>query len=154
MINSFKHYLIEEEKTAYFTFGRMNPPTVGHEKLVNAIIKKAISVKGTPLVYLSKTQDKKKNPLDQKTKSGYVSKMNPNVKVKGSSKEHPNFLSYAKKMHGKGVKHLHVVTGDDRKDEFHKTLSKYNGHKDHYNFKSITNTSSHVSCVNIYIFCK
>ena len=58
--------------TAVVTFGRMNPPTVGHEKLVNAIIKKAISVKGTPLVYLSKTQDAKKNPLsyDDKIKFG------------------------------------------------------------------------------------
>ena len=40
MINSFKSYLIEEEKTTFFTFGRMNPPTAGHEKLMNVLAKK------------------------------------------------------------------------------------------------------------------
>lgn len=127
------------EAHGVFTFGRMNPPHAGHQAVVDKVADVAKKNKAKHAhVVVSHSQDKKKNPLDQKTKSGYVSKMNPNVKVKGSSKEHPNFLSYAKKMHGKGVKHLHVVTGDDRKDEFHKTLSKYNGHKDHYNFKSIT----------------
>ena len=37
MISSFKSYLIEEEKVVYFTFGRMNPPTIGHEKLLNKL---------------------------------------------------------------------------------------------------------------------
>ena len=41
VINSFKNYLVEEEKTVYFTFGRMNPPTIGHEKLLNSLAAKA-----------------------------------------------------------------------------------------------------------------
>jgi hypothetical protein len=41
MINSFKDYLIEAEKETYFTFGRMNPPTSGHEKLIVSLAKKA-----------------------------------------------------------------------------------------------------------------
>ena len=127
------------EAHGVFTFGRMNPPHAGHQAVVDKVADVAKKNKAKHAhVVVSHSQDKKKNPLDQKTKAGYVSKMNPNVKVKGSSKEHPNFLSYAKKMHQKGVKHLHVVTGDDRKDEFHKTLNKYNNHPDHYNFKSIT----------------
>ena len=51
MINSFKNYLVEEEKTVYFTFGRMNPPTTGHEKLMNELAKKA--GKNSYRVYLS-----------------------------------------------------------------------------------------------------
>ena len=39
MITSFKNYLSEEEKVVYFTFGRMNPPTVGHEKLLNKLFR-------------------------------------------------------------------------------------------------------------------
>ena len=56
--------------TAVIAFGRMNPPTVGHEKLINKVINEAISRGGDPLVYLSKTQDSDKNPLsyDQKLK--------------------------------------------------------------------------------------
>ena len=127
------------EAHGVFTFGRMNPPHAGHQAVVDKVADVAKKNKAKHAhVVVSHSQDKNKNPLDQKTKAGYVSKMNPNVKVKGSSKEHPNFLSYAKKMHSKGVKHLHVVTGDDRKDEFHKTLHKYNNHPDHYSFKSIT----------------
>mgnify|MGYP003331133797 CR=1 FL=1 len=41
MLNSFKKYLIEEERTVFFTFGRMNPPTTGHEKLMNELAKKS-----------------------------------------------------------------------------------------------------------------
>ena len=63
--------------------------------------------------------------------------MNPSNKVRGSSKENPNFLSYAKKLHKKGTTDLHVVTGSDRAKEFKKTLDKYNNHPDHYSFKSI-----------------
>ena len=66
MISSFKHYLIEEEKTVFFTFGRMNPPTTGHEKLMNELAKK--SGKNPYRVYLSQSTDKKKNPLDFKYK--------------------------------------------------------------------------------------
>ena len=87
---------------------------------------------------VSHSHDKKKNPLDQASRMGYVKKMNPGNKVRGSSKEHPNFLSYAKKLHKKGTTDLHVVTGSDRADNFKKTLDKYNGHPDHYKFNSIT----------------
>ena len=41
MIRSFAKYLVEEEKAVYFTFGRMNPPTIGHEKVLNTLAKKA-----------------------------------------------------------------------------------------------------------------
>ena len=75
MINSFKHYLIEEEKTVYFTFGRMNPPTTGHEKLMNELSKKSGS--NPYKVYLSQSTDKKKNPLDFKYKVKTVRKFFP-----------------------------------------------------------------------------
>ena len=55
-------------KTAVMTWGRMNPVTIGHEKLISAVIKTAVQKKGIPLIYLSHSVDKKKNPLpyDQK----------------------------------------------------------------------------------------
>ena len=81
---------------------------------------------------------KKNNPLPQKNKINYVKKIHNGVHVTGSSKQHPNFLSHAKKLHQAGHDHLHVVAGSDRVGEYKKVLNKYNGHKDHYNFKSIT----------------
>jgi len=119
--------------TAVATFGRMNPPTVGHEKLVNAIIKKAISVKGTPLVYLSKTQDAKKNPLsyDDKIKFGQIL-FGKRLVVKSNAR---TIIEVAKELQKKGYKDLVLVVGSDRVREFDTLLNKYNG-KD-YTFNSI-----------------
>jgi len=75
LINSFKNYLVEEEKTIYFTFGRMNPPTIGHEKLLNALSAK--SGKNPYRVFLSQTQDSKKNPLTYGEKVKLARKMFP-----------------------------------------------------------------------------
>ena len=75
MINSFKNYLVEEEKTVFFTFGRMNPPTTGHEKLLDKLSRKA--GRNPYNVYLSQSQDKKKNPLSYSEKVKYARKMFP-----------------------------------------------------------------------------
>ena len=48
-------------KTAVFVFGRFNPPTIGHEKLLNALTATAQREGGKALVYTSSTQDAKKN---------------------------------------------------------------------------------------------
>ena len=118
--------------TAVITFGRMNPPTVGHEKLVNKIISVAIDEKGTPLVYLSKTQDAKKNPLtyDQKIKYGQ-SLFGRKYVVKSKAR---TIIEVAKELQRKFDK-LVVVVGSDRVDEFSDLLNKYNG-KD-YKYDSI-----------------
>ena len=128
-----------KSKASVYSFGRMNPPHAGHQHVVDKVadVAKKVGAKRGRVV-VSHSHDKKKNPLDQASRMGYVKKMNPGNKVRGSSKEHPNFLSYAKKLHKKGTTDLHVVTGSDRADNFKKTLDKYNGHPDHYKFNSIT----------------
>ena len=128
-----------KSKHSVMAFGRMNPPHAGHQHVVDKVadVAKKVGAKRGRVV-VSHSHDKKKNPLDQQSRMGYIKKMNPGNKVRGSSKEHPNFLSYAKKLHGKGTTDLHVVTGSDRADNFKKTLDKYNNHPDHYSFNSIT----------------
>jgi len=127
-----------KSKHSVMAFGRMNPPHSGHQAVVDKVadVAKKVGAKRGRVV-VSHSHDKKKNPLDQKSRMDYIKKMNPSNKVRGSSKEHPNFLSYAKKLHKKGTTDLHVVTGSDRAKEFKKTLDKYNNHPDHYSFKSI-----------------
>ena len=75
MINSFSQFLIEEEKEVYFTFGRMNPPTIGHGKLLDTLATKA--GRNPYRVYVSQSQDKNKNPLQYKEKIKHVRKMFP-----------------------------------------------------------------------------
>ncbi len=72
---SFKKFLIEEEKVVYFTFGRMNPPTIGHEKVLNKLSQ--LSKQMPYRIYLSQSQDEKKNPLNYRSKVKYARKMFP-----------------------------------------------------------------------------
>jgi nicotinic acid mononucleotide adenylyltransferase len=132
----FKDFIVEaKEKTAIFTFGRFNPPTVGHQKLVDKVKDVAAEHKGDHYVYASHSADKKKNPLDVETKVKYMKKAFPNTNVIGASKETPTFMHVARKLHEAGYKHLVMVAGSDRVEEYHKLLHNYNG-KD-YHFKSI-----------------
>ena len=139
MINSFKNYLIENESTVYFTFGRMNPPTIGHEKLLNTLSSKSGS--NPYRVYLSQSQDPKKNPISYKEKVKFVRKMfprharsimlNPNIKT---------FIDAAVSLYNEGINNIVMVVGEDRVNEFDILLNKYNGQKTKngfYNFKSI-----------------
>ena len=75
MINSFSQYLVEEDKVVYFTFGRMNPPTLGHEMLLNKLAKAAGN--NPYKIFLSKSTDAKKNPLKYNDKVKFARKMFP-----------------------------------------------------------------------------
>lgn len=139
MINSFKNYLVEEDSTVYFTFGRMNPPTIGHEKLLTSLATKAGS--NPYKVFLSQSQDKKKNPLSYKDKIKFVRKMFPkharsivmNLKVKTA-------MHAATELYNEGFTKIVMVVGSDRVADFEKLLKAYNNKKmahGFYNFSTI-----------------
>jgi len=140
VVESFTSHI--QEPHLVMTFGRMNPPTLGHEKLIQKVHEIAHKHNADHKVILSHTQDRNKNPLDQESKIRHTSAMFPGTKIMGSTKEHPSLLHHATLAHKSGVKHLHVVMGDDRVDEFNTLLNKYNGHIDDagngFHFKSIT----------------
>ena len=144
MIHSFKNYLIEEDKVAYFTFGRMNPPTIGHEKLLDALAKQA--GKNDYFVFLSQTQDKKKNPLSYNTKMKTVRKMFPrHARRVMINKGVRTVFDAATFLYDKGYKSVVMVVGSDRVREFETLLNKYNGEKGShgfYNFQSISIASA------------
>jgi hypothetical protein len=126
----FIEYLEETtEKHAVLAFGRMNPPTTGHAKLVDKVKDVAKSVKGTHHVVLSHSQDAEKNPLSGEQKVKHAQRYFPDTNITTSSKEHPNFLAQASKLHKAGATHLHMVAGSDRTGEYEKILHKYNGVK-------------------------
>ena len=137
----FRDFLQEQkEKHAVMAFGRMNPITVGHEKLVNKVKDIADKVGGSAHIVVSHSQDSKKNPLTSSQKIKHAKRAFPGVNVSASSPDAPNFLAQAAKLHKQGVTHLHMVGGQDRVGEFHKLLHKYNGVKGphgSYNFKKI-----------------
>lgn len=133
-------FLESQEKTAVFTYGRNNPPTVGHEKLFNKTVETAEKHGTAPHIFTSHTQDGKKNPLTGEHKVQLIKHAYPSAKVATSSKESPSIFHIAAQLHAQGHKHLVMVAGSDRVDEYHKQLHKYNGvegNHGHYNFKSI-----------------
>jgi len=137
----FREFLQEsKEKHAVLAYGRMNPPTTGHEVLVNKVKDVADKVGGTHHIVLSHSQDKAKNPLSSKQKLKHAKRFFPKTNLSVASKEHPTIIDHAEKLHRQGVTHLHVVAGGDRVPEFHKLLHKYNGTQEgaRYNFKKIT----------------
>ena len=139
MINSFKNYLVEEERTVFFTFGRMNPPTTGHEKLMNELAKK--SGKHSYRVYLSQSKDNKKNPLDFKYKVKTVRKFFPkHARQVMLDRNVRNVFDAVTEIYNDGYKNVSMVVGSDRVNEFKTLLNKYNGKKGRhglYNFSKI-----------------
>ena len=139
MIKSFNDYLVEEAKVAYFTFGRMNPPTSGHQKLLDMLAKNA--GKNPYFVFLSQSQDAKKNPLDYSAKVKHVRKMFPrHARRVLINKKIRTAFDAASYLYEQGFKNLVMVVGSDRVREFKTLLDKYNGEKGRhgfYNFKNI-----------------
>jgi len=134
-----KTFLESTEKTAVFTYGRNNPPTVGHEKLFNKTIEVAKKHNSVAHIYTSHSQDAKKNPLTAEHKVKLIKHAYPEAHVASSSKEMPSMLHIAKQLHQQGHKHLVMVAGSDRVDEYKQKLHQYNGEHPGalYNFKSI-----------------
>ena len=123
-------------KKLVFTFGRMNPPTIGHEKLANKIKEVARKENANPRIYLSHTQNPKKDPLSYNDKFRFAKKAFGIVQ-RSQSKQIFQILPEIEK---EGFTDIIMVVGSDRIKEFDRVLQKYNG-KD-YNFNSIKTVSS------------
>jgi len=137
------HRPVEEalDKTSklVFAYGRFNPPTIGHDKLMREVISQARKNGANHIVYASASTDKRKNPLDQNTKIKFMKKMFPQNKIVGAGGNQRTFMEVLKfydKMYGEII----MIAGSDRINEFQKLADKYNG-KD-YNYKSIKVVSS------------
>ena len=132
-INSIDEAL---DKTFTFTFGRFNPPTIGHEKLI-----RTVASQGTHyMIFLSRSQDSVKNPLSPSVKLNYMMMMFKNyaayIKIAPSNM----VLELATKIYNMGYKNITMVVGSDRISEFKSILTKYNDERNrhgYYNFKNI-----------------
>jgi predicted kinase len=126
-------------KPVVMAFGRMNPPTTGHEKLVNRVKELAKDYGAPHHVIISHSVDAKKNPLDINSKVKHAQRFFPNTNIEASSKELPTFLQHAARLHTMGHDHLIMVAGSDRIPEYEKKLQQYNGTAKGslYNFKKI-----------------
>ncbi len=115
-------------------FGRFNPPTVGHGKLLSAARK--ASAGGDLKIYPSRTMDAKKNPLDPDMKISYMKKMFPDYEEQIiNDPEMKSIFNVLTTANESGVKDINIIVGSDRQSEFENLATKYNG--DLYNFDNI-----------------
>ena len=127
-IKGFEQFLEAKQKTVVFSFGRLNPPTVGHQKLLQKIIQTAKQMSGQPMMFVSYSQDAKKNPLTANQKIAYIKTMIPNaarqLKLEDDSSLR-NAMDIATKLH-ENFDTLVMVVGSDRVRDFKTLLNKYN----------------------------
>lgn len=128
--------LIKElpSKSVVMAFGRFNPPTIGHELLVKAVKKLAQQKKADHVIYASRSQDAKKNPLSVDKKVKYLNLMFKSTNFVGASDNVRTFIEAAKELNKK-YKNLIMVAGSDRVPEFNRLLNTYNGKE--FNFDTI-----------------
>ena len=114
-------------KAVAFAFGRMNPPTAGHEKLIQKVESIAKRIKGDAIVYVSASQDKDKNPLDVRTKIKYLQPLYPDVQFKPATGNTRTFMEVLKNDLNNKYSDVYMIGGSDRVSEFKKLITTYNG---------------------------
>jgi len=130
---------LDKANKLIFAFGRFNPPTTGHAKLMKEVITQARKNNANHIVYASASTDRRSNPLDVNTKVKFMKKMFPQNNIKAAGRTERTFMEVLKfynKMYGEII----MIAGSDRVREFQALADKYNG-KD-YNYKSIKLVSS------------
>ena len=119
-------------KTCHFTFGRFNPPTIGHEKLIKAVANAAGS--GDYLIYPSQSFKKPDNPLPYDYKVDIMKKMFPWAKIESAACCN-TIMKVAQDMMMKENTDIVMVVGSDRVADFDKLLQKQN--RIDYSFSTI-----------------
>jgi phosphopantetheine adenylyltransferase len=132
-MKSFSQFINEDKNHAVVVWGRLNPPTIGHLKLLD---KGAQVAKGSSyLIYVSQSTDPKKNPLDYNTKVKWIRKMFPrharNVMLDKSVKTMFDLLT---KVYDNGFTTLTLIAGSDRVAEYQALANKYNNVKARHGF--------------------
>ena len=130
-----------DQGTISVTFGRFNPPTIGHEKLLKKVAQQAKSSGGTYRIYPSRTEDPKKNPLDTGTKVRFMRQAYPDhANSIIDNEEMRTIFDVLSGLDADGYSSVNIVVGGDRVSEFNSLATKYNG--DLYTFDDIKVTSA------------
>lgn len=125
-----------DQGTISITFGRFNPPTIGHEKLLDKVAKEAKTSGGEYRIYPSRSEDPKKNPLDAGTKIKYMRQAYPDhANAIVDSPDMRTIFDVLSALDNDGYSSVNIVVGGDRVSEFNSLAQKYNG--DLYTFDEI-----------------
>jgi len=130
-----------DQGTISITFGRFNPPTIGHEKLLDKVSREAKASGGEYRIYPSRSEDPKKNPLDAGTKIKYMRQAYPDhANAIVDSADMRTIFDVLTTLDSDGYSSVNIVVGGDRVSEFNSLAQKYNG--DVYTFEEINVVSA------------
>ena len=118
----------DDRSTAIFAFGRFNPPTIGHQKLLDKVLTVSQQLDGKGYIFLSQTQNNKTDPLSFKEKQNYIQQFYPDLAV--GSPEVKTIIQALQKIQAEGRTRVVMIAGSDRVLEFKKLLNQYNGKPD------------------------
>ena len=122
-------FLKEDDRAvAVFAFGRFNPPTIGHQKLLSKVLDTATELNGKGYVFLSQKQNNKTDPLTFKEKQDYIQMFYPNLAVGDAAVK--TIVQALQKIQAEGRTRIVMIAGSDRVKEFEQLLNKYNGKPD------------------------
>ena len=122
-------FLREDDRaTAVFAFGRFNPPTIGHQKLLNKVIAMTKQVNGKGYIFLSHKQNNKTDPLTFREKQDYLKMFYPNIEIGNANAN--TIIKALQEIQSQGRTRIVMVAGSDRVVEFQKLLNQYNGKPD------------------------
>ena len=118
----------DDRSTAVFAFGRFNPPTIGHEKLINKVQQVADKVNGKAYIFLSHTDGSAKDPIDFTTKLSYLRQhFQSDPKLSFGDIRANTIIKVMKVLEQEGRTKVIMVAGDDRVMQFKNLLNQYNG---------------------------
>ena len=118
----------DDRSTAVFAFGRFNPPTIGHQKLLSKVLDMAQGLNGKGYIFLSQKQNNKTDPLTFKEKQDYIQMFYPNLAVGDPAVK--TIVQALQKIQAEGRTRIVMIAGSDRVKEFEKLLNQYNGKPD------------------------
>ncbi len=130
----------DDRSTAVFAFGRFNPPTIGHQKLLDKVQSMTQQVNGKGFLFLSHKQNNKTDPLSFNDKQDYLKMFYPDLQIGDAGVK--TIIQALQKIQAEGRTRIVMVAGSDRVAEFQKLLNQYNGKPDKqgndlYKFDSI-----------------
>ena len=132
----------DEGNIAVFAFGRFNPPTIAHQKLIKQVQDTASKLNGRPFIFLSHTQNNKTDPLSFQEKLDYIKGVYGNDQVVFGDAGVKTIVQVLQKLQDEGRTKVVMIAGSDRVENFKTLLNQYNNKPDRagnilYNFDSI-----------------
>lgn len=132
-INEVASY--DKSSSAVFSFARMNPPTIGHRKLIETVLAQSQAMACPYYIMISHTVDKKKNPLPYDVKMKFIRSFFPHVKFmegvtfKEGEQIKPVKTPFEMLAHicQSGCRNAVMVVGEDRIENFENMIRPYIG---------------------------